>query len=170
MWTTLCPKQWVWILPVGLDFVSWSGFCQWVWICQWVCIWKPHGPDSLLYHVIFTQPWHNPFLVGTPSVMCYLTKQSTANWSICITSIYVYGHWLHMLKTCSGSHRMDNCITGFYYTYNQPKQPVWLFTPLYSGGSERTLLWLRESHGGVSNNPTLIEGDVGCLWAICLTC
>ncbi len=40
--------------PVGLDFTSGSGFYQWVWI------WKPHGPDSLLYHVIYTQPWHNP--------------------------------------------------------------------------------------------------------------
>ncbi len=46
MWTTLCPNQWVWILPMGLD-------------CQWVWIWKPHGPDSLLYHVIYTQPLHN---------------------------------------------------------------------------------------------------------------
>ncbi len=51
--------------PVGLDFTSGSGFCQWVWMlpvgldCQWVWIWKPHGPDSLLYHVIYTQPWHN---------------------------------------------------------------------------------------------------------------
>ncbi len=42
----------VWILPVGLDFVSVSGFCQWVWIE------KPHRPDSLLYHLIYTQPWH----------------------------------------------------------------------------------------------------------------
>ncbi len=25
MWTTLCPNQWVWILPVGLDFASGSG-------------------------------------------------------------------------------------------------------------------------------------------------
>ncbi len=83
IWTTLCPNQWVWILPVGLDFASrsgfyqwvWilpvgldftsgSGFCQWVWIlpvgldCQWVWIWQPHWPDSLLYHVIYTQPWH----------------------------------------------------------------------------------------------------------------
>ncbi len=39
--------------PVDLDFTSGSGFCQWVWIR------KPHGPDSLLYHVIYTQPWHN---------------------------------------------------------------------------------------------------------------
>ncbi len=51
--------------PMGLDFTSGSGFCQWVWIvpvgldCQWVWIWKPHGPDSLLYHVIYTQQWHN---------------------------------------------------------------------------------------------------------------
>ncbi len=59
MWTTLCPNQWVLILPEGLDFVSGSGFCQWVWMFQWVWIWKPHGPDSLLYHVIYTQPWHN---------------------------------------------------------------------------------------------------------------
>ncbi len=57
--------QWVWIAngsgyenPMGLDFISGSGFYQWVWICQWVWIWKPHGPDSLLYHVIYTQPWH----------------------------------------------------------------------------------------------------------------
>ncbi len=38
MWTTLCLNQWVWILQVGLDV-------------------KTHGPDSLLYHVIYTQPW-----------------------------------------------------------------------------------------------------------------
>ncbi len=59
MWTTLCPNKRVWILPVGLDFVSGSGFCPSFWICQWVWIWKPHGPDSLLYHMIYTQPWHN---------------------------------------------------------------------------------------------------------------
>ncbi len=46
--------------PVGLNFTSRSGFCQWVWIlpvgldCQWVWIWRPHGLDSLLYHVIYT--------------------------------------------------------------------------------------------------------------------
>ncbi len=34
MWTTLCRNQWVWILPVGLDFVSGSGFCQWVCIAS----------------------------------------------------------------------------------------------------------------------------------------
>ncbi len=34
MWTILCPNQWVWILPVGLDFVSGSGFCLWVWIAS----------------------------------------------------------------------------------------------------------------------------------------
>ncbi len=32
MWTTLCPNQWVWLLPVGLDLASGSGICQWVWI------------------------------------------------------------------------------------------------------------------------------------------
>ncbi len=37
--------------PVGLDFTSGSGFCQWVWIL-------PEGLDSLMYHVIYTQPWH----------------------------------------------------------------------------------------------------------------
>ncbi len=55
MWTTLCPNQCVWILPVGLDFASGSGFCQWVWK------WRTHGPDSLLYHVIHTQPWHKDY-------------------------------------------------------------------------------------------------------------
>ncbi len=59
MWTTLCPNKWVWILWVSLDFASGSGFCQRVWIYQSVWIWKPHQPDSLLYHVIYTQPWHN---------------------------------------------------------------------------------------------------------------
>ncbi len=39
--------QWVWILSVGLDFGRGSGYDD------------PHGPDSLLYHVIYTQPWHN---------------------------------------------------------------------------------------------------------------
>ncbi len=34
MRTTLSPNQWVWILPVGLDFASGSGFCQWDWIAS----------------------------------------------------------------------------------------------------------------------------------------
>ncbi len=92
--------------PVGLDFTSGSGFCQWVWIlpvgldCQWVWIWKPHGPDCLLYHVIYTQPWHNgvyPFLTDIhshhtycPSVYIFLnmivTKSITQSWH---TSIWL---------------------------------------------------------------------------------
>ncbi len=65
MWTTFYPNQWVWILPVGVDFASGCGFCQWVWI------WKPHRPDSLLYHVIYTQAWYNefdlPMLINIPA-------------------------------------------------------------------------------------------------------
>ncbi len=38
--------------PVSLDFASISEFFQWVWILQWVWIWKPYGPESLLYYVI----------------------------------------------------------------------------------------------------------------------
>ncbi len=52
MRTTLCPNQWVWILPVGLDFASVSGLPVGLDMIT-------HGPDSLLYHVIYTQPWHN---------------------------------------------------------------------------------------------------------------
>ncbi len=39
--------QWVVILPVGLDFASGSWYGD------------IHGPVSLLYDVIYTQPWHN---------------------------------------------------------------------------------------------------------------
>ncbi len=69
---------------------SGSGFYQWVWICQWILPvgldfasgsglpvsldMKPHGPDSLLNHVIYTQPWHNEdelMLVNNINVACY---------------------------------------------------------------------------------------------------
>ncbi len=45
--------------PVGLGFTSGSGFLPvGLDFATWVWIWKPHAPDSLLYHVIYTQPWH----------------------------------------------------------------------------------------------------------------
>ncbi len=45
--------QWVWILSVGLDFTSGSGFAS------ESGYENPMGQtDSLLYHVIYTQPWH----------------------------------------------------------------------------------------------------------------
>ncbi len=37
--------------PVDLDFTNGSGFCQWVWIAS-----RSGYEDSLLYHVIHTQP------------------------------------------------------------------------------------------------------------------
>ncbi len=62
--------------PVGLDFTSGSGFCQWVWI------WRPHGPDSLLYHVIYyTQPWHKlTDLLMTPWQTHWLTHWQNPDW------------------------------------------------------------------------------------------
>ncbi len=44
--------QWVWILAVVLDFISGSGLSVGLDM-------KTPGADSILYHVIYTQPWHN---------------------------------------------------------------------------------------------------------------
>ncbi len=91
MWTTLCANQ-----SVGLDFNSGSGFCQWVWICQWAWIWKPHGPDSLLYQVIYTQPWHKtldkpialyllimvPFCTFLQTILCCFRREEVQVWSV----------------------------------------------------------------------------------------
>ncbi len=27
-------------------------------VLKWVWIWRPHGPYSMIYQVIYTQPWH----------------------------------------------------------------------------------------------------------------
>ncbi len=43
----------------GSGFYHGSGFCQWVW--------KSNGPNSLLYHVIYTQAW-----LTTPRIVLYI--------------------------------------------------------------------------------------------------
>ncbi len=45
--------------PMRLDFTGGSGFCQWVWILPVGLDIKTPWTRLLLYHVIYTQPWHN---------------------------------------------------------------------------------------------------------------
>ncbi len=94
--------QWVWILAVGLDFTSGSGFCKWIWI------WRPHGSDSLLYHLIYTQPWHtwcspsdnyfmlhvaNYYLQSSISVS-HCSASSLPSWH-CFTPSHIYTSRIH---------------------------------------------------------------------------
>ncbi len=71
MWTTLCPTQ-----PVGLDFTSLYGFCHGSGFCQWVWIWRPHWQDSLLYHVIYTQQWHNALIPALTASLALRTASA----------------------------------------------------------------------------------------------
>ncbi len=53
--------QWVWILPVGLDFAFATGSGLPVYLDM-----KTPWADFLLCHVIYIPPWHNTFSPTRP--------------------------------------------------------------------------------------------------------
>ncbi len=71
--------------PVGLDFAIGSGFCQWVSTLLVGLDMKTHGPDSLLYHVIYTQPLHNDGSYWSKDkrrTNCYINSHGSYLWNV----------------------------------------------------------------------------------------
>ncbi len=74
---------------MGLDFASGSGYDDSM---------SSHRPDSLLYHVIYTQPWHNEFYLchTIKKYVVFMEKIRThtvKELAICKQNAYVLMHF-----------------------------------------------------------------------------
>ncbi len=66
MWTTLCPNHRVWILPVGLDFASGSGYENPMGQTPCCIMWSTHNNGINSYILAITPLYNSNFLDPCP--------------------------------------------------------------------------------------------------------